>query len=93
LGEGLSEPSPDSTSRSITVALGALGDLCTFTPPAGSPGAGVVQTGIVIGLTQTGTKNKCAYNFGCHTGDDVRWAHECEVSSVSVLTNQTKHNG
>lgn len=75
------------------MALGNLGDLCTFTPPAGSPGAGVLQTGVVIGTPIPGTNNKVGYNFGIHTGDDVRWAHECVVTSVTVLSNQTKHNG
>ncbi len=75
------------------MALGNLGDLCTFTPPAGAPGAGVLQTGVVIGIPTAGANNKVAYNFGIHTGDDIKWAHECVVTSVTVLSNQSKHNG
>ena len=70
------------------MALGALRDIVTFTPSAGCPGAGVMQTGVVIGVTASA--NRVAYNLGQH-GDVLRFAHECSVASVTVLGNQTRH--
>lgn len=70
------------------MALGALRNIVTFTPGSGCPGAGVVQTGIVIGVTAT--TNKVAYNLG-QNGDKFHFAHECVVTSVTVLSNQSQH--
>ncbi len=73
------------------MALGGYGDVVTFTPSAGQPGAGVVQTGVVIGVVPA-VSNKVAYNFSIN-GGSIDWAHEAVVASVTVLTNQTKHCG
>lgn len=72
------------------MALGTHGDIVTFTPPAGSPAAGVLQTGIVIGFT--GTTNRVAYSLGIKA-DQIKYAHEAVTTSVTVLGNQAKHNG
>ena len=72
------------------MALGTHGDLVTFTPAAGNPGAGVLQTGIVIGVTAT--QNRVVYNLGVHSADDIRGAFECVTTSVTIVGNYTQHN-
>lgn len=73
------------------MAIGAFGDIVTFTPAAGNPGAGAVQTGVVIGVVPA-TSNRVGYNLGVKA-DGAKWAHECVTTSVTVLGNQSKHNG
>lgn len=70
------------------MALGTLGDIVTFTVPAGFPLSGT-QTGVVIGVVPA-VSNTVGYCLGVKA-DGIKWAHQCVVASVTVLSNQTKH--